>query len=242
LHRSAIDVALIANKPCAIAWRMDSASEWEPYSVGAVIHIGVRTTLYFRGRDTCGNEMAPRAEFFDITPDREASTACPSDMEYIAIGTTRFCIDRYEWPNRKGAMPQSFVSLAEAMDSCASRGKRLCGQDEWMLACAGPHSWAYPYGQQYESHACRTRDAVAGPSGDKPECRGYFGVFDMSGNLLEWTGGRSRKNSRFFTVMGGFWESGSESGCFMTRYSYYPQNRHNPVGFRCCADVAAEKY
>ncbi|HAJ79773.1 MAG TPA: hypothetical protein DCO75_08365, partial [Fibrobacteres bacterium] len=73
--------------------------------------------------------------------------------------------------------------------------------------------------------------------GKKPECRGYFGVFDMSGNLAEWTGTKSGKNSRFYNVMGGFWESGPQSGCFDARYSYFPQNRHNPVGFRCCSNA-----
>jgi hypothetical protein len=42
-------------------------------------------------------------------------------------------------------------------------------------------------------------------------------------------------------VMGGFWQSGPRSGCFDIRYSYFPQNRHNPVGFRCCKDIGPSK-
>jgi formylglycine-generating enzyme required for sulfatase activity len=118
-----------------------------------------------------------------------------------------------------------------------SRSKRLCSTEEWSLACSGPHSSAYPYGRLYESHACVTGDTAAWPSGFKPECRGYFDVYDMSGNLMEWTNTRSMTNRQFYNVMGGFWESGSASDCFGARYSYYPQNRHNPVGFRCCADA-----
>jgi formylglycine-generating enzyme required for sulfatase activity len=61
----------------------------------------------------------------------------------------------------------------------------------------------------------------------------------MSGNLAEWTSTQAKRNSRYYNVMGGYWESGPASGCYATRYGYYPQNRHNPVGFRCCKDFAS---
>ena len=104
--------------------------------------------------------------------------------------------------------------IYHAMDSCFTAGKRLCATDEWKLACAGAYSWKYPYGDSYESKACVTRDTSVHVSGDKPECRGYFGIFDMSGNLAEWTNTKSKKNPEFFNVMGGFWESGPQSSCF----------------------------
>jgi formylglycine-generating enzyme required for sulfatase activity len=59
----------------------------------------------------------------------------------------------------------------------------------------------------------------------------------MSGNLLEWTGTVSRGNPGFYNVLGGFWQSGVRSSCFDIRSSYFPQNRQNPVGFRCCKDA-----
>jgi len=106
-----------------------------------------------------------------------------------------------------------------------------------MVACAGPYTWKYPYGQRYEPYACVTHDTMAVPAGSRPECRTFFGAFDMSGNLLEWTGTRAVENNAFTYAMGGFWESGPKSGCQDKRYSYYPQNHHNPVGFRCCSDI-----
>ncbi|WP_198097107.1 hypothetical protein, partial [Clostridioides difficile] len=42
-----------------------------------------------------------------------------------------FCIDRYEWPNREGALPAISLNWYEAKRSCAAIGKRLCGDDEW---------------------------------------------------------------------------------------------------------------
>lgn len=236
LHHGPISVAFRANRPCSIWWRFEGDTAWHAYA-GAGIAIEKSGALDFRAIDTCGRRMEEREEYYEI--DRtEAARFCPRDMEPVTIGSMRFCIDRYEWPNRKGALPRSYISLYQAVDSCFSRGKRLCSSEEWSLACSGPYSWKYPYGQNYEPYACRTHDTAARPSGSAPECRAYFGAFDMSGNLLEWTRTQAKENRQYFNVMGGFWESGPRSGCFDIRYSYFPQNRHNPVGFRCCKDAA----
>jgi len=235
LHHKAIEVTFASTKPCMIEWRTDSAAPWVIYK-GESIPVKTTTTLYFRGQDSCGNRMAAREESYEIRPE-ETGKYCPDGMEYVSVGATRFCIDRYEWPNKKGTIPRSFVSLYQATDSCVSENKHLCTSDEWTLACTGPYGWHYPYGAAYEPHACVTQDTAARASGSKPECRGYFGVFDMAGNLAEWTNTKSNRNPQFYNVKGGFWESGPRSGCFDVRYSYYPQNRHNPVGFRCCREA-----
>lgn len=236
LHRRTVDIVFVKDEPCAIEWRFDTTDAWREYG-GEAIAIERTTTLRYRAVDTCGNAMEPQAEFYEIKP-AERSDRCPGNMELVSIGETAFCIDRYEWPNRKGERPSAFVSIYQAMDSCMTVDKRLCTSDEWKLACSGPYGWDYPYGDTFEPRACVTQDTAAARSGSRPECRGYFEVFDMSGNLLEWTDTRSKANNRFYDVMGGFWDSGSRSGCFDSRYSYFPQNRHNPVGFRCCKDAA----
>jgi hypothetical protein len=240
LHHKALSVKLFATKPCAIQWKTDSAAAWKDYA-GEEILIGVTTRLWLFAKDSCGNEMVPREEVYEITPE-ETHRLCPENMEHIKIGSAAasFCMDKYEWPNKKGALPRSYVSVYQAMDTCAAAGKRLCTADEWTIACTGPYGWKYPYGASYELYACVTNDTTARKSGSKSECRGYFDVYDMSGNLAEWTSTRSNKNRQFYDVMGGFWESGQQSGCYDVRYSYFPQNRHNPVGFRCCKDAAPQ--
>ena len=236
LHRGPITVAFQGNKPCSVFWRFEPDTAWREYD-DAPISIEKTATLDFRATDRCGRAMETRQEYYEIEISRTA-TGCPQGMDLVKIGSTRFCVDRYEWPNRKGAVPLSYVSYYQAMDSCYTAGKRLCSSEEWSLACSGPFSWKYPYGQNYEHNACVTVDGSVQPSGSKSECRAYFGAFDMAGNLLEWTSTPAKENPQFYNVMGGFWESGSRSGCFDIRYSYFPQNRHNPVGFRCCKDVA----
>ncbi len=234
LHYGKVSVRLVATGPCFIEWKFKKGQKWQEYGDDSIV-ISKSAVICYRAKDSCDNKMAKRCEKYEIKkpPKRQ----CPKGMEYIKVAESRFCIDRYEWPNRKKEKPLAYISVYHAMDSCFTRGKRLCTSDEWSLACGGIHSWKYPYGERYEPKACITKNKTVSPVGSKPECRGYFGIYDMAGNLAEWTSTRSNKNKEFHNVMGGFWESGPQGSCFEPRYSYYPRNRHNPVGFRCCKDV-----
>jgi formylglycine-generating enzyme required for sulfatase activity len=220
-------------------WRFNPDTAWQEYD-GQAIQVKKSIAIEFRSFDKCNNPTEIREEYYEIDLTKRTNV-CPDDMELVAIGGTRFCADRYEWPNRKGVVPVSYVSFYQAGDSCFTVGKRLCSSEEWSLACSGPYGWKYPYGQQYESNACVVSDTMPHASGEHSECRSWFGTFDMAGNLAEWTSTPAKENRSFYDVAGGFWESGASSGCFDVKYSYFPQNRHNPVGFRCCKDAGAGK-
>ncbi len=235
LHSSPPSVAIRADDSAVIEWRFGDEEQWKTYA-GTPIPVTENARLVFRAVDDCGNTSEVRSEEYELSGETDEDH-CPRGMTYIEISDARFCIDTYEWPNEKGARPQAFVSIYQAMDSCFTVGKRLCTTEEWSLACGGPYSQSYPYGDVYEPRACNTQDTTVARSGSCPECRGYFGVQDMSGNLAEWTDTRSSRNRQFYNVMGGFWTTGSNATCRNARYSYYPQNKHNPVGFRCCADA-----
>jgi len=233
LHRQAVSVRLVASKACMVEWSFDMAKGWTVYD-GKPIEISKPATIYYRASDDCGKKMETRSKRYEFD---FAAARCPAGMEPAKAGDKEICVDVYEWPNKKGALPQSYVSLYQAMDSCFSVRKRLCSADEWTAACGGPERWKYTYGESYEWNACSTRDSAAQKSGSRPECRSYYGVFDMSGNLAEWTSTPAPQDKSFNNVMGGFWTSGNQSRCADARYSYYPQNKHNPVGFRCCVDA-----
>jgi len=233
LHRKAVSVKLVANKVCRVEWSFDGIKDWKVYK-DKPIDISKNATIYYRAVDSCGKRMDVRSKryVFDMAPPR-----CPAGMELVKADGKEICVDVYEWPNKKGVTPQAYVSLYQAMDSCFSMRKRLCTTDEWTSACGGPEHWKYAYGDSYEWNTCATRDTAVQRSGGKPECRSYFGIFDMSGNLAEWTSTQAPQDKSFNNVMGGFWTSGNQSRCADIRYSYFPQNRHNPVGFRCCVDA-----
>src|SRR5262245_9898927 len=66
----------------------------------------------------------------------------------------RFCIDKYEYPNQEGAHPPVMVDWYDAAGACASRGKRLCWESEWVSACEGPDNLPFPYGLNRDPAQC----------------------------------------------------------------------------------------
>lgn len=234
LHRLPQKIHFYSNRSSTIYWRIKGSQDWITWDGGEIL-VEKTGTLQFSGVDTCGKEMELREEYYEI--EQGVTSICPEGMAHVVVGEVSFCADIYEWPNKKGVRPLAYVSLYQASDSCFSAGKRLCTADEWLLGCSGPYSYTFPYGNSYEERACVTADTVVKKSGEKVECRSYFGLYDMSGNLLEWTDTHASENGRFNYVTGGFWNSGVKSSCRERRYSYFSQNKHNPVGFRCCKDV-----
>ena len=147
-------------------------------------------------------------------------------------------MDLYEWPDSDNAVPRAFVSHKDAEDSCKSAGKRLCSAAEWKSACQGPDKEPYPYGSKYNENHCPSKEAAASRSGRFPVCRSYYGVYDMTGNLWEWTS-TPAPDADFFMVAGGNWTAGNEATCGYAKFSFYPNVRYPFVGFRCCQDAPA---
>ena len=139
----------------------------------------------------------------------EHDTRCEAEREKRA-----FCIDTYEFPNRKGAHPSWMVTWYDAQATCLSQGKRLCYESEWTMACEGPDETPFPYGWERDNTACNVDsfyippklDLVYGfdagdadtqgelarldqsvPSGALAKCTSGYGVHDMTGNFDEWT-------------------------------------------------------
>ncbi len=99
--------------------------------------------------DALGQEAEPDVS---DTGDADASDAgpCPSDMVLVE----GWCIDRFEAPNREGALPLVMYHFDEAESWCAARGKRLCFDDEWTRVCGGEEGLAYPYGDSHDPGVC----------------------------------------------------------------------------------------
>ena len=66
----------------------------------------------------------------------------------------RYCVDRYEWPNKKGELPLLLVSWMDAKKMCEDAGKRLCTVAEFDFACEGPDMWPYTYGFERDAKKC----------------------------------------------------------------------------------------
>lgn len=122
--------------------------------------------------------------------------------------SAKTCIDIFEFPNRPCELPVVWIAPSRANEVCQIQGKRLCTQDEWVLACRGNPDGAdlqdYAYGSDLDLTACHTRGQRSAncdtntvkttwatcatdtaPTGSFPRCRSRFGVFDQHGNVAE---------------------------------------------------------
>ena len=142
-----------------------------------------------------------------------------------ARGTMDWCIERYEYPG-KGEVPRTGVTLAAAAMLCEARGgRRLCTQEEWREGCGG----RYPYGRKYDPDACGTLARDQKPrgvaaSGTYARCTSSWGIYDLVGNVAEWTAGG--------LIQGGSAAlDGERATC---NYAVPGREARADVGFRCC--------
>lgn len=172
----------------------------------------------------------------------------------------RYCIDQHEWPNRVGERPKVWVSWFEAKAACESVGKRLCRRSEWILACEGPKRLPYPWGFVRQPSPCNIDRAVveadvnaltdprtredeiarlwqADRIGSHPDCVSAYGVYDLSGNVDEWTDNAldDPNTDKVSTLNGGYWGP-VRNTCRLTTSSHGPTFTFYQVGFRCCAE------
>jgi formylglycine-generating enzyme len=220
---------------------------------------------------------------------------CPRDMVSVR---GRYCIDRYEAYtavvmsrgrlrrhspfkpvgdrkvmalNRRGRMPQAYISQRQAARACALAGKRLCQDDEWVLACKGKRPTTYPYGNKHKPKRCNDRGLSAfnlffGAAGreapqhtytwenlNDPRLNKAKGTCAPSGRFR-----RCRNSFRAYDMVGNLHEwTAAKGGTFRGGYYLdvhkhgdgcnYKTTAHNPkyhdysTGFRCCKTPGVDR-
>lgn len=111
---------------------------------------------------TCTHDEPNGANHITLCHSFEHATRCTAPEEERA-----FCIDEYEYPNEKGAHPTWMVTWADAQATCESKGKRLCYESEWTMACEGPERLPFPYGWDRDNTACNIDNEYIAPSIEK---------------------------------------------------------------------------
>jgi type II secretory pathway pseudopilin PulG len=188
--------------------------------------------VYFRAIDSAGNASRWEVAAYDMASDN----LCAENSYPVPVKGKTVCVDAYEFPNKHGEKPRNMVSQDAASRLCESVGKRLCSIEEWQAACKGNSNSNYPYGNNYNQTKCATDLKSAkepNRSGFKEHCRSWHGMYDMSGNVWEWTSTPAQREG-LFLVAGGAWNTQNKSSCGETSYSFYPQNEYPFVGLRCC--------
>ena len=176
-----------------------------------------------------------------------------------AVTLSAYCIDTYEYPNAAGQRPRAQVTWPEADALCTEAGKRLCSENEWERACRGPENHRYSYGDTRDATRCNTPINGTGPgpegapvavSGAHPGCRTSEGVYDLNGNLSEWTSdgyqGPPEPFNRTATpskeswrvVRGGtMWKETFYGQDCLSRHGHDNTFKNMDDGFRCCMDA-----
>lgn len=161
-----------------------------------------------------------------------------------------FCIDRHEAVIHDGHAlpahdepPSVGISYFDADRACRASGFRLCAEEEWTRACAGSGEprRRLPYGETWEAHRCNGVEwddppgRTVQPSGSFETCVSPEGVFDLSGNVWEWTSGLDRSETLRELRGGGAHNGESQSVCEPNdRFYLAPDLDEGLLGFRCC--------
>jgi len=190
--------------------------------------------------------------------DFQEPTACIGDREH-----RRYCIDKYEHPNKKGELPRVMVNFPQAQQLCADQGKRICTESEWTMACEGPTDKPYPYGYHRDPKICNgdqpygfpdlkkafSKDPAIAlpelsrlyrgvPSGSQPGCVSDYGVYDMPGNADELAASETFSDRSIYdsVTTGGPWLEGVRNQCRPKIYTHNEGFAYYYLSFRCCAE------
>lgn len=176
----------------------------------------------------------------------------------------------YQTITASSDLAMNYVDWCDATAFCAWAGKRLCGRigggvhatvddlddpalDEWFRACTNAGITVFPYGDSFSGNACNTHvpSNSVDDVGSNPDCHGsgdpYDKLFDMSGNVAEWTafcdpdsGGAVPDKDEYCYLRGGDFFTNYPDTTARCDYTEQKQRLEAPtitMGIRCCKDA-----
>jgi len=146
-----------------------------------------------------------------------------------------------EYPRGKGLHPVVWVSLNDALAFCEWLDCRLPSEEEWEKAARGTNGRTYPWGEDWqEGLFCNNWEAKVGgstPVNRYPQGVGPYGVWDLAGNVWEWTS--SEYQGPFMHVLrGGSWREYGNFAVRSTNRSWlWLEEGRDDVGIRCARSI-----
>lgn len=216
------------------------------------------SVLSTKGRALVSEVISSKIFLDSNDPNIENLAKCPHDMAFIPGGIfmagevyllremniNPFCIDKHEVTQKEfeavvGANPSKFIGKNHPVDSvtwyeakeyCQSTGKRLPTEWEWEKAAKSERMTKFFWGSKPDA-AFAWYDGKNGhhPVGQKQPNK--FGLYDMAGNVWEWTESDYKTNDK--VLRGGSWIDSAERMRVAYRHGIDPTGRSSGVGIRC---------
>ncbi len=161
------------------------------------------------------------------------------------------------WENGKygpdeADLPVVNVSQDDARAYAAFYGKRLPTEPEWQYLAGGPNKLLWPWGNEKDYAKCNVYTDRLEPVNSRPEGKSPFGLYNMCGNVWEFTAETHADDGDahyFIALKGGschnapyYWHA--ECGALQNDSHLKvhllgdAMNRFETVGFRCVKEVS----